>query len=193
MTTMFNFIPELPPVVSTAEEPDLEVPQPTRPELPVRSLPASTLPHIGPQKDVPQNVKPSHAGAGSSLKPPVPDNDNSATEESDVGDDAMDEVFRSRPSQLSASNTESRPNRATNAPRLSLVPPASNKDEPDSDSDSSPVRPAKKLKKPPIASSSDNDSEDDRKRRVAQLKGGTGPGGGKRGTRQPIKRGGKRF
>ncbi|KAF8071710.1 hypothetical protein FPV67DRAFT_1560501 [Lyophyllum atratum] len=76
------------------------------------------------------------------------------------------------------------------APRVSPLPPAS-KDR-DSDSDSSPTRPVKKVKKSVTASLSDEDSEEERKRRVAQLKSG-GAGGGKRGTRQPIKRGGKRF
>lgn len=61
-----------------------------------------------------------------------------------------------------------------------------------SDSESSPARPAKK---PKILTSSDDDSEEERKRRVAQLKSGagSGAGGAKRGTRQPLKRGGKRF
>jgi hypothetical protein len=63
-----------------------------------------------------------------------------------------------------------------------------------SDSESSPARPAKKPKKR-VITTSDDDSEEERKKRVAQLKGGTGGGaeGVKRGTRQPIKRGGKRF
>jgi hypothetical protein len=54
-----------------------------------------------------------------------------------------------------------------------------------SDSDISPARPTKKPKH--LTISSDDGSEDDRKK-------GTGRGGAaKRGTRQPIKRGGKRF
>lgn len=59
---------------------------------------------------------------------------------------------------------------------------------PQSETDSSPVRPVKKAK--PRASSSDDDSEEERKRLAAQIKSGTAP---KRGTRQPLKRGGKRF
>lgn len=57
-----------------------------------------------------------------------------------------------------------------------------------SDSDSSPIRAAKKPKRD--ASSSDEDSEEERKQRVARIKSGTAKRGG---TRQPIKRGGKRF
>ncbi|KIJ67083.1 hypothetical protein HYDPIDRAFT_174328 [Hydnomerulius pinastri MD-312] len=59
---------------------------------------------------------------------------------------------------------------------------------PQSDTDSSPVRPIKKAKA--RASSSDDDSEEERKRLATQIKNGTAP---KRGTRQPLKRGGKRF
>lgn len=60
---------------------------------------------------------------------------------------------------------------------------------PKSDSDSSPPRPTKKVK----ASSSDDDSEEERARRIAQIKTGAGGGIKRGGTRQPIKRGGKRF
>jgi hypothetical protein len=59
---------------------------------------------------------------------------------------------------------------------------------PESDSESSPPRPVKKAK--PQNSSSDDDSEADRKRRLAMLKG---VGAAKRGAKQPLKRGGKRF
>jgi hypothetical protein len=75
------------------------------------------------------------------------------------------------------------------APTPSLKPatrsPISQTKEPSLDSDSSPRRPTKKVK-PAVASSSDEESEDDRKKRG-------GSTGVKRGTRQPIKRGGKRF
>lgn len=86
-----------------------------------------------------------------------------------------------------ARNVEN-PGRGSQKPRVSTVPS-------DSESASSPVRPAKKLKKSVVSSSSsdDDDSEAERKRRVAQLKSGNEPPGAKRGTKQPIKRGGKRF
>jgi hypothetical protein len=56
---------------------------------------------------------------------------------------------------------------------------------PPSDSDSSPVRPVKKKQKQ--VPSTDEDSETERRK---QARGGAPA---KRGTRQPIKRGGKRF
>lgn len=69
------------------------------------------------------------------------------------------------------------------------------------DDDSSPLKPPPKKARPAQASSSESDSESERRARIAQLKGGSGAasgsgvGGGavKRGVRQPIKRGGKRF
>ncbi|KAG6865912.1 hypothetical protein C0991_010745 [Blastosporella zonata] len=178
MAAMFNFIPELPPVLSTAEKPDLEILQLTHPEPPIDSRPVSVRPQV---EDTSEGAKQLLAKASS-----FPADDNSATEESDGDGNAMDEDIL-RPSQLRSSISEAKPlSRTPPAPRLSPIPPASGKD--DSDSDSSPVRPGKKLKKP--SDLSDDDSEGERKRRVAQLKGGSGA---KRGTRQPIKRGGKRF
>jgi hypothetical protein len=61
----------------------------------------------------------------------------------------------------------------------------------ESDSESSPARRPAKKAKPGSSSSDDDDSEVERKRRVAMLKGSAGAA--KRGTKQPIKRGGKRF
>lgn len=60
-----------------------------------------------------------------------------------------------------------------------------------SNSDSEPpFQPMRQTKKPRIASS---DDDSDSKARVAQKRSGSGAGGIKRGTKQPIKRGGKRF
>jgi hypothetical protein len=68
-------------------------------------------------------------------------------------------------------------------------------DDKASDDDSSPLKPPPKKAKAAHLSSSESDSEAERKAHVAQLKGNvTGSGGAaKRGVRQPIKRGGKRF
>jgi hypothetical protein len=59
---------------------------------------------------------------------------------------------------------------------------------PASDSDSSPIRPNKKPKN--HEESDEVDSEEERRRRAAAIKSGATA---KRGTRQPLKRGGKRF
>ncbi|KIK12972.1 hypothetical protein PISMIDRAFT_31213 [Pisolithus microcarpus 441] len=56
-----------------------------------------------------------------------------------------------------------------------------------SDTDSSPLRPAKKSRPSPA---SDEDSEEERKKLAAQIKSGAAS---IRGTRQPLRRGGRRF
>ncbi|KAH0585429.1 hypothetical protein H2248_008670 [Termitomyces sp. 'cryptogamus'] len=187
MTALLNFNSDLPRVVSTAEKPDLEIAQLELkyPEPLIYSRPITVASLV---EDMTQTLKPSHVEAGSSLKPPVPDDDNSATEESDGDDDAINEKLPIL-SQLPPILTQP-VSRITSAPR-SPIPTAPSKDE--SDSDSSPAIPVKNPKRSAPELSSDDDSEGERKRRVAQLKGGSGSGGGKRGTRQPIKRGGKRF
>lgn len=132
--------------------------------------------------------------SSSPLKPPV--HVDSATESEgdelafpDQGKTSNDPTLRPPSGPLDsvdrASPGPSKP--ASQAPSSSKLSSAKQ----ESDSDSSPVRPAKKLRR--VATSSDDDSEEERKRRVAQIKSGSGPGGFKRGTRQPIKRGGKRF
>ncbi|KAJ7637701.1 hypothetical protein DFH06DRAFT_1433105 [Mycena polygramma] len=91
----------------------------------------------------------------------------------------------SPPAKLEHESPNPRPQSSSPIPSK----PLSRAKAPSSDSDSSPLRPVKKPK-PPL-SSSDEDSEAERKRRLA--KATSGAGGAKRGTRQPIKRGGKRF
>ncbi|KAI6003419.1 hypothetical protein EDC04DRAFT_2971294 [Pisolithus marmoratus] len=65
--------------------------------------------------------------------------------------------------------------------RTATKPPLS------SDTDSSPIRPAKKWRPSPA---SDEDSEEERKKLAAQIKSGAAS---IRGTRQPLRRGGRRF
>lgn len=77
--------------------------------------------------------------------------------------------------------------------RISPVPSVS---KPVSDSESSPIRPLKKAKlrnTVESSSSAEEDSEEERKRRVALVKSRNAAANVKRGTKQPIKRGGKRF
>ncbi|KAF5371819.1 hypothetical protein D9615_009553 [Tricholomella constricta] len=195
MTAMFNFIPDLPPVISTAEKPDLQVAQPkARLPSPVTTSTVNIPPHV---KETPPDVEPVDADFSDSRKPPI--QVDSATESE--GDDSIlvdDDQALGDPSSSRATPPISRLvplSRNSPVPRVSPGPSTSKGPGPGpgSDSDSSPVRPPKKLKTPAKGSSSDDDSEEERRRRVAQLKSGGGSGGGIRGTRQPIKRGGKRF
>ena len=124
-------------------------------------------------------------------------NDDSATEsESDIslekGNRAA--LVRSSRSPLSVppesgKSPSARPSSRMPSEFVAKVPAVS---APASDSDSSPRRPVKKHKGPE-SSSADEDSEEERRKHLAQLRSGNGPTAVKRGVRQPIKRGGKRF
>ncbi|RDB25908.1 hypothetical protein Hypma_006495 [Hypsizygus marmoreus] len=190
MTAMFNFITDLPPVISTAERPDLQVAKiAQRSKTPV--VQRSVSPRLQAARETSLGSKATPEKSKEEEEPKLSIQMDSATESEG------DEVAETAPS-LAGPSTRSTPptsrleslSRESPPRRVSPLPSTSRGQV--SDSDSSPVRPAKKLKKP-VSSSSDDDSEEERKRRVAQLKSGGGPGGVKRGTRQPVKRGGKRF
>lgn len=133
----------------------------------------------------------------SSSKIPVTADSNSATESDSEGEAPVAVKGKGKgraPSSAASPPADVEPQ--SPAPRLFSVEPTPSKplgrpEAPSSDSESSPVRPAKKTRPPPT-SSEEEDSEAERKRRLAKLKSG-GAGGAKRGTRQPIKRGGRRF
>ncbi|KAF7374941.1 hypothetical protein MSAN_00380200 [Mycena sanguinolenta] len=206
ITAIFNFENTLPPIQLSTERPELQaqvlqekhrelspkpspVPFKRRSPSPDRILPA-------PSKTLPsRNPTPSPKVS----KIPVTAED-SATE--DDSDDEAPPVAAAKGRGRDRSSAASPPAKAEPqipAPRAqssSPVPskpskPLSRTKPPSSDSDSSPVRPPVKKTKPP-ASSSDEDSEAERKRRLAKATKGAG-GAAARGTRQPIKRGGKRF
>ncbi|GLB40185.1 hypothetical protein LshimejAT787_0800560 [Lyophyllum shimeji] len=196
MTAMFNFIPDLPPVISTAEKPDLRIsPAKARSKSPGTLRTVSVSPSVQDwAKDRALDVKSAGVPPVDSLKAPTLA--DSATESED--DDSGFAVKFQAVSGPSHSQFKATPvgslepqSRVSPAPRVSPVPSASK--GPESDVDSSPARPVKKVKKAAPVSSSEEESEEERKRLVAQLKSGGGPGVAKRGPRQPIKRGGKRF
>ncbi|TFK40297.1 hypothetical protein BDQ12DRAFT_680680 [Crucibulum laeve] len=183
MTAMFNFLPDLPQINSTADEPDLhfdfQVPTTDKgkgKELSSKGLPASQTSATKQKTPSPED----------SLKPPV--RVDSATESDQ--DELLHDQVQSRVSPVTSQSSKHRRAETPQSIGSTSQPPGPAKDQ-ESDPDSSPLRPAKKVKKSKISSSSDDDSEAERKRRVMQLK--VGSGGVKRGTKQPIKRGGKRF
>jgi len=211
MTALINFTSDLPAIVSTAEKPDLQVQQlqevryPS--ENPTKLRPVSPHPIVSstysgvfglPLIDI-TVIKPRSPNIPST-KPmdsfPPPSHADSATEsDSEQGPSVLDHTkgkgkasLHSRSSDLSPKPLQ--PQSVVPSRQISPLPPhgQSQTKGPSSDSESSPLRPAKKAK--PRVSSSDDDSEEERKKRVAQLKNGAAP---KRGARQPIKRGGKRF
>jgi len=197
ITAMFNFVPDLPPIMLTVEQPDLQaqVAQGKTQEL----SPVST--HRRPSKDpmVPA-TPPSVTSASfskardSSPKIPVTADSNSATESDSEGEasPAIGVKGKGRaPSSAASPPADVEPQ--SPAPRVLSIEPTPSKPHrrPSSDSESSPLRPVKKTR-PPLTSSEEEDSEAERKRRLAKLKSG-GAGGANRGTKQPIKRGGRRF
>lgn len=214
MTAMFNFIPDLPPVISIAEKPDLQIDvqvlrTQTRSDVEIEPRVTSPLPRVSkelgkpslnpcgvryPLQDVLLDEEMSLDGPGGITNPIHADSaTESEGEEYDFPDkDKLSEGPSARPSSAAFRGPPNRDSVIFSRdppPQPSTSRLNSSKDLP-SDSESPPARSAKRPKKQ-VVSSSDDNSEEERKRRVAQLK--SGAGGVKRGTRQPIKRGGKRF
>ncbi|KAK2460886.1 hypothetical protein APHAL10511_007356 [Amanita phalloides] len=185
MTAVFDFVSELPAVKSTAERPGLDQEIRTRPAR--RQAP--TVPPSEPPLAIPSPRSP-RPQPQSREKP-----DDSATEpESDTSPrmDKFPAVSKSTRSPLpgplkSRSGSAALPSRHVSPRVADSVEEAVAA----TGSESSPTRPAKKLKGPPT--DTEEDSEEERRKHLAQLKGGNAPTIAKRGVRQPIKRGGKRF
>ncbi|KAJ6505942.1 hypothetical protein DFH09DRAFT_284337 [Mycena vulgaris] len=197
ITAMFHFIPDLPPILASVEKPELQAqvvqakprePSPIPSSVPFkrRSIPPDPIP---PTPPVRSKISP----------PPIRSPTNPVTADSATESESEREAppvlskgkgrapssAASPPAKLEPQSPAPRPLASSPIPSK----PLSRAKAPSSDSDSSPARPVKKVK-PPL-SSSDEDSEAERKRRLAKVT--SGAGGAKRGTRQPIKRGGKRF
>ncbi|KAJ6619682.1 hypothetical protein B0H10DRAFT_2024428 [Mycena sp. CBHHK59/15] len=206
MTAMFNFVTDLPPVLLTAEKPELQaqvVRVKTREPSPIsfEHLPSPPVPSVSHPAPVmiqssgildpeTSNVTPS---SETKTRPQIPVTTDSATESDDEDTSVIVAKGKGRASSSAASPPPAQKPQSP-APRPILPSPIPSKPisrlkASSSDSDSPPHRPIKKAK-PPV-SSSDDDSEAERQRPVAKTTSGTG--GVKRGTRQPIKRGGKRF
>ena len=116
-------------------------------------------------------------------------NDDSATESSDDNDVSTEQIGQTKPSREADRRAISIPAQRTISPAPPQIQAKVKKD--DSSLDDQSVSPANrpspsKKARAAIAASSD-DSEDEQQQR---LKSGIGA---KRGTRQPVKRGGKRF
>ncbi|KAG0705679.1 hypothetical protein DFH29DRAFT_1029847 [Suillus ampliporus] len=182
MTAMFNFLPELPAIITDAGTPDLRVPAA---EIPSPKITARDSEHKPNDYDMESPREPT--------PPAMPQQEDSATE-------SEDEVTAPKQRSLLVSPTPSRHLRDSGQPpsaslskdatpaQPSLSRSRSHAKAPASDSDSSPVRPTKKPKPP--EDSNEDDSEEERRQRAAAIKSGAAA---KRGTRQPLKRGGKRF
>ncbi|KAJ7274451.1 hypothetical protein B0H12DRAFT_1088787 [Mycena haematopus] len=202
ITAMFNFENNLPPIQLSAERPEL-------PAQVVQGKPRKLSPRPSPVPFKRRSPRPDPIPPAPSEKVPLKDPtpspqipvtaEDSATEDDSDGEARPFVTVKGKgraPSSAASPPAKAESQSPAGRPQsLSPVPskpskPFSRVKPPSSDSDSSPIRPVKKAK--PSASSSDReDSEVERKRRLA--KATSGAGGIKRGTRQPIKRGGKRF
>jgi len=215
MTAMFNFVPDLPGISTVANTPDLTV-EPVKsrtkastfniksPTSPMQTRSPSPAAHKGdpehPKMDVDSFVDETPTTA-----PEQPEAAGSATEsEDDVPLPPQAKTSHEKPTSptkppssraLSSTPAESpRPSRQVSAPRSPSPAPKSKGKTKVADSatesdESSKVPPKKTVKKKKVVSSDDGDDSDD----VAVPKKPSGGAAVRRGARQPIKRGGKRF
>ncbi|EGN98682.1 hypothetical protein SERLA73DRAFT_181268 [Serpula lacrymans var. lacrymans S7.3] len=202
MTAMFNFIPDLPGIITNAEKPDLSIDQKIK-QTPERLIHTRSP---SPKLTIPNSIDYDVRNADIGI-PMIPENSprrsllrcDSATEsERDDAGPSVPVPARSKDQSPLPSPADSRANgeaapsssyssRQVSPPSQTTVTKSESKDDA-SDSESSPIRPVKKARAQP--SSSGDDSGDERKRKATQIKAGITA---KRGARQPIKRGGKRF
>ncbi|KAG1733634.1 uncharacterized protein EDB91DRAFT_1251291 [Suillus paluster] len=181
MTAMFNFLPELPAIITDAGTPDLRAPAAEIPSPKITVRDSEHTPNIQDyDMESPREPTP----------PKLPQQEDSATESEDEGIALKKGTLASHTSSrhLRESGQPPSANLSKNASPAQPGRSRSHTKAPASESDSSPVRPTKKPK-PPEDSDKD-DSEEERRQRAAAIKSGTAA---KRGTRQPLKRGGKRF
>ncbi|KIK95437.1 hypothetical protein PAXRUDRAFT_827028 [Paxillus rubicundulus Ve08.2h10] len=195
MTAIFNFISDPPIIMTTSDDLGLRAPQEPTPKIikppeHLKSTSAST-PEPNNNYDAPGHSKSGSVALSGGLSPVTQAGDSGSATESD-DDGSSTHPLKAAAAKSSAdqqvdirmgSPTLSRNSFPTPRGRSQSVTKA-----PPSDTDSSPARPIKRPKAR-VPSTAD-DSEEERKKLVAQIRSGSAP---MRGTRQPIKRGGKRF
>jgi len=165
------------PIISTSQKPNLQVPTPQHSISPNRSNALDTFTDAERQ----ENERISNINFQEQLLT----NEDSATEsDNDEKAQASGKKAPDLHAVLNIASNEQPPlSRDNPTPRASQEPVVSES----ADLDASPIRPSKRSKAAP---SSDYDSAEERKKRLVRLEGGAGV---KRGTKQPIKRGGKKF
>ncbi|KZT07641.1 uncharacterized protein LAESUDRAFT_698304 [Laetiporus sulphureus 93-53] len=197
MTATFNFSPELPPVSFDAISPDLSLPsvQPVSrgpvsatkdstslmPAIPIEIISVQDLPPHG-------RTEPGSAPASETM-PTEPPTEESETEPESGSDELPVYSHNAQLGDMVSAN-EAADGSSHLPPRLSPDSILNHPTARDEDAGSSPPLPSKRRRHTPIVSSEDDDSEAERKRRAAQSRLSTSI---HRGTKQPVKRGGKRF
>ncbi|KAF5367403.1 hypothetical protein D9758_003778 [Tetrapyrgos nigripes] len=188
MTAMFNFLPDLPDICSTVEKPKFQAQSaPTQKRVPnsVKSRSISPVPFPTPTEKV-------HREVDVRMASPEPESSKAASQAATAGDDSETEEESDQEVHVGKGKAPLQVASSSPAPRskpASVVPEANAPSKsPSSNSEpSSPPRPPPSTKKHRPSSSSDDDSDAAPTRRTAPNTGV------KRGTKQPIKRGGKRF
>lgn len=181
MTAMFNFLPELPAIITDTATPDLRAPMADKISSSVMTARDSE------HKPHDYDMEP----LGEPTPPQMPQQEDSATESETEGAAPKQLTLLASPTPNHQLRISGQPPSASLSKDVSPALPGrsrSRTEAPASESDSSLARPNKKLKHP--EGSDNDDSEEERKRRAAAIKSGAAT---KRGTRQPLKRGGKRF
>ncbi|KAF9476699.1 hypothetical protein BDN70DRAFT_882087 [Pholiota conissans] len=180
-TAMFNFVADLPRVTSIAEKPLLEM---IEVEVDGISPPKSTRGTSKSNDSSKAAIEPSTVPREAATKLQEVDSDSKTESDDDLPPPVNKAVSRANsagPSKTAESARLRQPLRLQTPSQ-----PARTETKATSSDSDSPQRPIKKIR-PAGPDSSDDDSEN------AQKKTGAFAPGVKRGTRQPIKRGGKRF
>ncbi|KAG1750169.1 hypothetical protein EDB19DRAFT_1846679 [Suillus lakei] len=192
MTAMFNFLPELPAIITDAGTPDLRVPMARIPSPKIKVRDSEHKPNIYSPWAEQSLIQDYDMEPPQEPTPPkIPQQEDSATESESEGAAPKQRTVLASPTPSHQLRASGQPPSASLSKDASPALPGrsrSRTEAPVSECDSSLVRPNKKLKHP--EGSDDDDSEEERKRRAATIKSGAAA---KRGTRQPLKRGGKRF
>ncbi|OCH95479.1 hypothetical protein OBBRIDRAFT_788362 [Obba rivulosa] len=211
MTAIFNFMPILPPIFTDVERPELVPPvlpprsrsvsKPPRSQTHVReSSPDHNLVHeaVDISVDSPPQGPPSKAPSGGCVA-----DSGSETEQSEGDHVAPTTKAAGKARDIRSSSVKSEISSGTRSPKRvgtsmsgpntpsaaaasrqpSPMPPSAEQMSPP------PAPPAKRAKRAVATSSNEDGSEEERKEHVAQSRGGTA----RRGPKQPIKRGGRRF
>ncbi|KAL7279030.1 hypothetical protein ACG7TL_006863 [Trametes sanguinea] len=199
MSAVFNFVPEPPRILADAPVPDLKPPSPpapsrAAPEPPLRraASPSLALRNFLAEEE----SQPKATARRTPPKPPI--DDDSVTEEEPSEEDEPPPP--SRLGKEAENNRDESANADNNNPPRSAPLTRATPDRPahltsresskraSPESSSPPPLPKKKKRTSSAGSSSDKDSDDEGRNRTAQARSNM-----RRGVKQPIKRGGKRF
>ncbi|PPQ67521.1 hypothetical protein CVT25_006062 [Psilocybe cyanescens] len=190
VTAMFNFIPDLKPITSIVEKPLLEVEKLDVVEVhkshspPPRQQEANSSPRR--EKYSPKKIEQKRERSVD-IKGAQPDSETESDNEPADTKKTIGASILAGPQRISEQSSS---NGISKDPTPPPVFTQKSRSRSVSNAEASPLRPAKKTK-PTVKSSSDNDSDQNTKKsRSGSAAAGSGA---RRGTRQPIKRGGKRF